>query len=510
MTKSSKENITCQKLHSIEIEQLKGVSKLDCLSFEPHYITAILGPNSCGKSTILHALASVYMPNDADVGDNYKLIDFFPINPDSRWNGSKFNVCISYRNGKDFIEKEINEYGKGEERASRWTKRYSRRPKREVYYLGIDKCVPMIEMEKKAKFSYTTSVLSDEESRVVLSLASHVLNKKYVSINRNTQPNGRVLMGVGIEGIQYSSLSMSAGEQKVFQILTTVLNAGKYAFILIDEIDILLHEAALKKLFIEINKIAKNKSIQIVCTTHRESIINLSDIVNIRHLFQKDGKTFALENSTPDAINRITGEKCSPVEIYVEDDLSDAIVRKLCSVKGASKYIRTIRFGAAINCFTILGAALLKDENIDNNIYILDGDIYRTNEERKKIIGSTVTGTSARDLARREKSLEYIRQYNLPEGMNPEEFIKSILDSINSDDDLDEEEKEIIEAANDILFTKDRHNYLNLIIDKLGADRSTGLRRIIDIFYKKRKDQWDDYVREVDGYLTPIFENISK
>lgn len=502
--KSSKEDISCQCIHSIKIEKLKGIFDLDLLSLEPKQMTAILGPNGCGKSTILHALASIYMPKKDQAGDNYKLINFFPSNPDSRWNGSKFSVVISYRNGKEMIDHEVNIYGKGDEKGSRWIKQYARRPKREVYYLGVDKCVPMIETEKKANFSYTTTDFPEYESDNILDSASYVLSKRYISADKHILSNGKILMRVGVEGIQYSSLSMSAGEQKVFQILTTMFNAGKNSLVLIDEIDILLHEDALKKLLLKINTISESKKLQVVFTTHRESVINLSDKINIRHLFQEGERMYVLENSTPDAINRITGKKYSPVEIYIEDDLSHAVIRKVCAMQGCSRYIKCIKFGAAVNCFTILGASLIKGEDISNNVYILDGDVYKTNEERMKAIKSTITGSSPRSSELRERSLEYVKQYNIPDKMNPEQFIKSILDSISIGDDLLEDEKEIIDAAHRIFYDEDKHNYLNLIIEELGYSIETGFDKILDIFYRKRREQWDDYVREVGDYLTPI------
>lgn len=53
---------------------------------------------------------------------------------------------------------------------------------------------------------------------------------------------------------------MSAGEQKIFLILETILKADKNALILIDELDLLLHDEALKKLIEVISSHAKDKT----------------------------------------------------------------------------------------------------------------------------------------------------------------------------------------------------------------------------------------------------------
>lgn len=147
-----------QVLHSISIGKLKCINGLKEIDFSPNSVTAILGPNGSGKSTILHAIACLYKPfhNDPEnekltVGENHRLVDFFPASPDGEWNGSNFSATMSYRKAQVVTDRKTLPYGKGEPAGSRWLEIYARRPEREVYYLGIDKCVPMIESEKKGK-----------------------------------------------------------------------------------------------------------------------------------------------------------------------------------------------------------------------------------------------------------------------------------------------------------------------------------------------------------------------
>ncbi|EPY3080976.1 hypothetical protein [Escherichia coli] len=60
------------------------------------------------------------------------------------------------------IENELKNYGKADTRGSRWIQIYARRPLKEVYYLGIDKCVPIIGSEKKNNIQYETSSVSND------------------------------------------------------------------------------------------------------------------------------------------------------------------------------------------------------------------------------------------------------------------------------------------------------------------------------------------------------------
>ncbi|ECB3734049.1 AAA family ATPase, partial [Salmonella enterica subsp. enterica serovar Infantis] len=272
MAEKNKKTITGQVLNSIKINKLKCINGLNEIIFKPHALTAILGPNGSGKSTILHAIASIYMPEEGFPGEDHRLMHFFPRSPHAEWNGSDFIVNLTYRKDGVMIENELKNYGKADIRGSRWIQIYARRPLREVYYLGIDKCVPIIESEKKNNIQYETSSVSNDLITNILHYASYILNKPYTSFNQHQQPNGKILIGVESGGLAYSSLSMSAGEQKIFLILETILKADKNALILIDELDLLLHDEALKKLIEVISSHAKDKNKQIIFTTHREMI----------------------------------------------------------------------------------------------------------------------------------------------------------------------------------------------------------------------------------------------
>jgi AAA15 family ATPase/GTPase len=499
-----------QVLHSISIGKLKCINGLKEIDFSPNSVTAILGPNGSGKSTILHAIACLYKPfhNDPEnekltVGENHRLVDFFPASPDGEWNGSNFSATMSYRKAQVVTDRKTLPYGKGEPAGSRWLEIYARRPEREVYYLGIDKCVPMIESEKKGKVKYVTSSLSDNISNLVRVNASSILNKEYSSLNNHIQPNGKEMIGVECDGVSYSSLSMSAGEQKIFQILNVVFNAGKNSLILIDEIDLLLHDAAFKKLIKVIKERADDKKIQVVFTTHRESIINMSNIVNIRHVLNVGNRTYCFSESKPDAIDRLTGDRSSSVEIYVEDDVAASVLRKVCSSMQASKHVKIIRYGAAINAFTLVSAALLKGDNLNNALYVLDGDEYISEDAKKKCIERVLTGDDQHAIDLRSTAMEHIRQFNIPDKYNPEKFIHSIIKELDASVH-DGDAAEIIEAAKSVIYEKDSHDYLDQVIVKLGLDRSSALTRMIDLASKS--DKWEHFVADVNAYLKPILD----
>lgn len=497
--------ISQQRLHELEIIKLKNVKDL-CISFESKNITGILSPNGHGKSTILHALACCFQPPDEGQED-YKFSNFFLPSPDALWEGSKLKIVHTYRQTSQphevhtsqprsqLHEKIAEHYGKS---SDRWKPIYKRRPIRNVHYLGVDSCVPLIEAEKRnVKINYSTSNVSEEIITTILEKASYCLNRQYDAYNIHDPGRGRKFIGVEANGIRYSALSMSAGEQKIFLLLEKIFRATKYSLILIDELDLLLHDLAMKNLIKVVSERAQSHNLQVIFTTHRESVIELSDLINVRHIFSRPEKTFCFNETKPDAINRLTGIQPRSIEVFVEDNLAAAIIRKIIGQLGISKHVSVQRFGAAINCFTVLAGLRLRGENCENSIFVLDGDVYRTQEEHERRLEAVLTGNDEHVKSLRKSSLEKIKCLNLPESAKPEKYIHSII--IGLEDNDDRERNEIIEVAKQIVVVDNSHKYVDDIIDRLAWSRDAGLSKIIDLF--SSTPEWPNYITNVNDWL---------
>ena len=129
------------KLKSVFFKKLKGLNNVN-IEFSDT-LTAIMGVNGSGKTTVIHALACVYQP-DAN-GENHRFPEFFVPNTDSLWQGSEFHVVNTIENSKG--KKMILPSRKYSKDSDRWSPRYSNRPKKNIYYVGIDTCLPAIEKE---------------------------------------------------------------------------------------------------------------------------------------------------------------------------------------------------------------------------------------------------------------------------------------------------------------------------------------------------------------------------
>lgn len=234
-------------------------------------------------------------------------------------------------------------------------------------------------------------------------------------------------------------------------------------------------------------------------------IIDMADKVNIRHVVSLNNRSYCFDETKPDAINRLTGEQVKPIEIYVEDDVASAIARKICSSLQASRYVKIYMFGAAINAFTLLSSSLIRNEDISNKIYILDGDEYNTPAKKAAALDRVLTGTEERTRQLKVEGEGKVIQFNLPENLKPEVYLHHLITTIPVDG-LENDALEIIEVANNIQYEMDSHSYITNIINRLGLDRASGLAKTIDLASKH--PEWNNYVQSVSDWLTPLVHQL--
>ncbi len=478
-----------QKLNWVRFERLKNLKDVE-ISFEDKRVVGIFGPNGCGKSTILHSLLCLYKPKES--GENYRFSDFFKTDEYANWIGSKITFNYSFRNR----EQEVTNTKSYTKRGTRWMKDYGNRPDRDVFFIGIVSCVPDIENEKiKATVINTHRVDARINHDVeIRNAARYVMQINYEDFFLSETVSSKQYLTVDASGnVKYKSLSMGAGEQRIFRLLETIYNVPNYSLVIIDEIDLTLHTAALNRLIEKIVSIADEKKLQIIFTSHREELTRRTDI-GIRHIYQTQQKTFCISNTTPACIDRITGEVARCIGIFVEDDTSDAIIKKILEQKHIISRAEITKFGAIENAFSVAAGLCISGKLDDNIIIVIDGDRYRSIDEKRSQMQKHFSGTEEDSDEKRQSAIDHIKQYVVNiDGLPPEFVIWNALKNCDHD-------SEIVTLAKEIVYKDDNHDYITEIIDKMGVSKERGLCRIIDEF-AMCGEPWMQYIREVSDWL---------
>lgn len=476
--------VTPQRLDRVVFHQLKGLINLD-ISFGDKNVTGIFGVNGCGKSTILHAIACFYKASLPHAETNY-FTRFFKRVDGARWVGSKMVAYMTINNHEKHIE-----YKKA---ADRWTPRIDQRPVRDTFYIGIDSCVPAIEQETITRTSYQMTPDPNAIANLdqILQSAANVLGRQYDDYIKTSCGSRRYKRVRTQGGVPYTSLSMGAGEQRLFTILERLYNLPAYSIMLVDELDLTLHTTALNRLVDIMAELAQRRHIQIIFTSHREELTKRADI-NVRHIWTPTnaGQTFCLDHTTPDCLFRLSGQMNRPLEIYVEDDLATAIIREELRDSGMMDYVTIHQFGDAANAFVVAAGLEIQGLLSDNQLLLTDGDVYRTEEERQNIMRKRYSGNEAGKEEHRQNALQRIKQFHLPENSHPELFIWNLLRT---------KEGRLSEYANEIaLNPDDKHSYLYDIQQRQGDTRENFLRDVISMV--KTDAAWENYVSELRNWL---------
>lgn len=409
------------EVQHIHFEKLKRLAGLE-ISFPKVGVVAIMGANGIGKSTILHALACLYQPDDKIkkvLQETYKWPRFFIPHGKTLWMGSSANVTF-------YGEPESVKYGK---ESDRWAPRNLRRKRRYVRFIGIGDYYPHLEKENNhARFSFITLAIDPKKRAKLLEYASFVLNRIYndVSIAQRTNGTQRQLWHVDTEAGSYTSYYMGGGEQKVFHIIDALLEAPKGGLVLIEEIEVLLHDHALRRLLEIMIKVARDKELQVVLSTHWTGIASFKDAIEIRTLLASKEGIRCVQGFDANSVFDITGNLAdlSKVEVWVEDKVSERIVLQIASEVGILRNVVVKVFGDASNAFTI-AAALALNETATGRVVIIDGDVYETDELKLNQMKKTLSGSAVEAL--QQVAVSLISQYSPPRKMNPEAFLRESL-----------------------------------------------------------------------------------
>lgn len=351
-------------------------------------ISAIAGINGSGKSTIL-AIASCAFHNHPKgfklplrKQSYYTFRDFFIQSAgETPIEGVVIRCGIrhdKWRGGKSGLRYQFRRKRKG----GRWNN-YHTRVKRNVIYFGVQRVVPHFErsVHKSYRSLFKPGSLPLETRKKIADIAGRIIGKTYTNFN-NYEHSKYSLPRVATAGISYSGFNMGSGESAVFEIFTAIFLAGPGTLVVVDEIELGLHEEAQYRLIDELKKLCSNLKCQIICSTHSHAILSR---------LPPEGRFFVEEVNSKTSINKgisadfACGKMGRPdaheLDIFVEDAVAKSILQNLLPA--------TLRMRSRIAPIGSHGSVLRQLtsrylEGKDNCLCILDGDQEKAVENSKK------------------------------------------------------------------------------------------------------------------------------
>lgn len=442
-------------IHSIEINDFRALKNVNIKLGK--YITAISGRNGLGKSTILALLGNAcelkikegktlfntqFRTEFSEVFKASKTFDL------SGSNKCKINfseaekpetivetkVCrVSWQNnGTRFriIPETITKDEKN-----------SKKKEWPSIYLGLSRLYPIGEVNDES-ISVKEFKFTSEEEKYFIDNYLEILNLKtqnkieseicvdMIDIGKTTRKKG-----IGISTPNYESITNSAGQDNIGQIIMAILSFERLSvnsnykggLLLIDEIEATLHPVAQIKLVNFLYKACKKLSLQVVFTSHSVSLLkelsikilhNSKDTNNyeIYYLSKGNGPLVTYKNPSFSAIqNDLTlapaGSNIKKITVYSEDDEGRWFFEKL--VQKYSLYLDVVR--TKLSCDILLQLNKNDPKYFSNVIIVVDGDVSDGNIEKANISGNLI---------------------KIPGSFRPEEVIYNFLMDLDSDSEI--------------------------------------------------------------------------
>ena len=305
------------------------------ISFE-YPITAIVGENGAGKSTILALVACAFHNNTVFFPQNrirtnvkksrkyYTYGDFFTFSPNE--NGiSGINICVDYLS-KDGRKSDVRK----KKPSGKWND-FNTRPKRAVAYLGINRIVPPSESNPHRHYcrNFINQDFNQEQLLQLKESMTTIIGRNYSEIELKSYNSYR-LFEAKRNGLIYTGFNMGAGENAILGLILEILSAGPGALIVVDEIELGLHTQAQVNLIEELKRLCRKYKCQIICSTHSKDILNCLPPAGRLFIKRSDSRTDIIPKISPDyAFSKLSGTSSEELNIFVEDEVGKAFLENI-------------------------------------------------------------------------------------------------------------------------------------------------------------------------------------
>ncbi|UWX98465.1 ATP-binding protein [Arthrobacter zhaoxinii] len=342
-------------------------------------VTALVGPNGGGKTTVLGAAALIF--------EAIPPRRFFA--KSGKYDASMLNWKVEYelleRDSKNTVATRTASY-----RKSKWNRTGIKRP---VLLFGVTRTIPASERTDLHSFiggsfeGYSEQVLSEGTREAV----QRILGKeaqRYLLVDASKMSDKKLYAATTPSGDAYSEFHFGAGEASVIRIVADIEKSPDESLILIEEIENGLHPVATKRLVEYLIGVARRKSCQVIFSTHsNDALAPLPD----EAVWSCNNGTLAQGKLDVGALRTLTGQVQASFAIFVEDRFAEEM-----ALAALRRYHRTMGvdlLGVAIHAVGGHGnAAKFARAHNDNPaisfraMAILDGDMKDKVDQDKMIV----------------------------------------------------------------------------------------------------------------------------
>ncbi|SCK25761.1 AAA family ATPase [Vogesella sp. LIG4] len=275
-------------------------------------ITAIVGENGAGKSTLMQAAAAIY-ENSAEPDHHFFASDFFP---DTPWESiSSATIRALIKEGQNTHETSVRKP------STRWRGNEERKS-RKIRYLDLKRILPITSRTgygrlAKSNLGIGGNINFDEAK---IERLSRIIGRDYNAAQQSytSFDPARHVPVLEVGGVKYSGFHQGAGETTISELLA--MNIPDYSLVLIDEIETSLHPRAQRRLMRDLAKIAREKKVQFIITTHSPYV--LEEIPPHARIFvarSDSGKIAVAGVSSEFALSKMDEENHPEIDVYLED-----------------------------------------------------------------------------------------------------------------------------------------------------------------------------------------------
>ena len=258
---NSRATLLTIKVSHGKIRGLKGIT----IDFR-YPITAIAGRNGSCKTTVL-ALSACAFHNKSNgfklPGRKHPYYTFSDFFIQTKEEAALGNISISYqilhnswRVTKDNPDKAgPNWQARFKKSGGRWNN-YDSRVARTVVFLGVERIVPHAERSVSKSYRGKFKPTTDQGWELsVRETVGKILSTDYTSFSYTRHTRYRLPIVAKKDQNVYSGFNMGAGEHYLFELFSIINECPDGSLILIDEIELGLHEKAQESLIGELKKI---------------------------------------------------------------------------------------------------------------------------------------------------------------------------------------------------------------------------------------------------------------